>query len=381
VTLLKNDSSADSVIIHKTVWILFAVAINALEFFIPRIPFFPWLKPGLANCVTIVWIIEFGLIDAVLFSLLRIWIAGFYFGFSFYTLSLSLSGGICSTLVMGLVWTAFGKKGWLGTVGVGIIGALVHNLTQIVVMYFLLAANAHLFYQVPLMLVAAIGFGTLTGAIAPALLNIVRNWTMAPSVQSIPFSAAGRAALGRDRVFAALLFAAGCTVAFVNNTTVLGTGAIAGTALVQLVHRGSLRMLIAPVTRFWPMFLFVACVHAFLSYGTNIERFPLLTHEGVNLAFLQWLKLWTWIELSFLLTRFNFHGILFRLLQRAFPGNRATLLAGVLALEYFPAIVAAVQKKARSAFFRSIFHPLRGMHAGFAYVYREIERRLGAGQL
>jgi hypothetical protein len=42
---------------HKTVWILLAVAMSAAEFLFPRIPLFPWLKPGIANCVTLAWII------------------------------------------------------------------------------------------------------------------------------------------------------------------------------------------------------------------------------------------------------------------------------------------------------------------------------------
>ncbi len=371
-----NDSSKE--IVDKTTLILLAVAINALEFFIPRIPFFPWLKPGLANCVTILWIVEFGVVDALLFSLLRIWIAGFYFGFSFYTISLSLSGGICSTLAMGVVWTFLGKKDWLGTVGIGIVGALVHNLAQIVVIYFLLAKNIHLFYQIPIMLIAAVGFGSLTGAIAPALRSMAGEPRTEIFPGRIPSFDSGAHARRRDALAAVLLFAAGCAVALINDAAVLAFLAICGTVLTQAVHKGSLRLLLSPITRFWPLFLFIGVVHGLLSYGTRIEGVPLVTYEGARLTFAQWLKLWTWIELSFSLTYFNFHRVVFDLLKRFFPQNRTALFAGVLALEYFPSIVGVVREKSRGVFLRCARHPIKGVRAGFAFVQREIQRRLFA---
>jgi heptaprenyl diphosphate synthase len=375
-----NNNSVNDEIVNKTTLILLAVAINALEFFIPRIPFFPWLKPGLANCVTILWIVEFGVIDALLFSLLRIWIAGYYFGFSFYTISLSLSGGICSTLAMGLVWTALGKRGWIGSIGLGILGALVHNLTQIVVIYFLLAKNAHLFYQIPLMFAAAIVFGSLTGAIAPALLHFTRGMQLNhPDCRPAASKTAAELRTGWP-IIPLFLFCAGCCVAFINEPTVLLFLAIAGTLAVQGAYRGSLSLLFSPMTRFWPMFLFIACVHCFLSYGAIIEGFPLVTYEGVRLTVVQWLKLWTWLELSFLLTRFHLHIIVLKLLRALFRGNQTTLFAGVLALEYFPAIVGTVQKKARSRFFWRLRRPVAGARAGIAFIYREIERMLLSGE-
>ena len=208
-------------IVYKTTLILLAVAINAFEFFIPRIPFFPWLKPGFANCVTIIWIVEFGIVDALLFSLLRIWITGFFFGFSFYTISLSLSGGIGSTLVMGTAWTIAGKRGWLGTIGTGIIGALVHNLTQIIVIYFLLAKNAHLFYQIPLMLAAAIIFGSLTGGIAPVLLDMFKGAQLEIPHGKKPEDVSGVRVRKRDSMIAVAIFGAGCGVALINGAAVL----------------------------------------------------------------------------------------------------------------------------------------------------------------
>jgi hypothetical protein len=63
---LLNDTAERREINTKAALLLVAVAINTLEFFIPRIPLFPWMKPGLANIVTIIWIVRWGFADALL---------------------------------------------------------------------------------------------------------------------------------------------------------------------------------------------------------------------------------------------------------------------------------------------------------------------------
>src|SRR5271157_4784069 len=135
-----QSNTAQSQLVKKTAWLLCAVAINALEFIVPRLPFFPWLKPGLANVITIIWIV------------------GFYFGFSFLTMSLALSGGVLATCAMALAWRLTGKNRLLGTVGLGIIGSLFHNVGQLCAVYYLMSANIHLLFKVPVMLAASILF-------------------------------------------------------------------------------------------------------------------------------------------------------------------------------------------------------------------------------
>ena len=370
--LLIDTNSSQKEILRKTAWILLAVAINALEFFIPRIPFFPWLKPGFSNCVTIIWIIEFGMVDALLFTLLRVWIVGFYFGFSFLTFTLSLSGGACSTVVMALAWMIAGKRGFFGTIGTGVIGALVHNFAQIAVIYFLFAKNLHVFYQVPVMLIASVVFGSITGAIAPTLLALLNNaqqrfpHTMA--IAHMPEKKVRR----RDTVVPLLLLAGSCAVAIINNITALALCAIASTIAFQALSKSLMRGVLRPITRFWLMFVFIACVHLFLSFGTKIETLPIFTYEGVHLTILQWLRLWTWLELSFILTLLNFHEVVLHLLRRLFPLHRPTIYAGVLALEYFPATIGAMQRKSKGRMARLFRHPLSGTRKGLENLYGEV---------
>jgi|WetSurMetagenome_2_1015567.scaffolds.fasta_scaffold00008_13 heptaprenyl diphosphate synthase len=332
---LQNDD-ASSLIVKKTVWLLAAVAINAIEFFVPRLPFFPWLKPGLANIVTILWIVEFGGIDAVLYSLLRSWIVGFYFGFSFLTMSLSLCGGVLATVAMAVAWRVTGKNRLLGTVGLGIIGALFHNLGQLLAVYALMSENMHLFYQVPVMLAASVVFGGIVGRLAPFAYRIFQ--AVPVPLASRPAPSARFSATPSERFFSVLLLASCVAIAFADSAAVLVSSAAAATLITQIVKKGSVSEFFKPLSRFWVLFAFIALIDVFFSYGTRIESIPFVTREGLEATARQWLRLWTWLQVSAILSFFKFDAVMLEGMARLFKNHHETLSAGVLALEYFPGI-------------------------------------------
>jgi heptaprenyl diphosphate synthase len=331
------SNTAPQQTIRKTVWLLCAVALNALEFFIPRLPFFPWLKPGLANIITILWIIEYGAVDAVLFSLLRTWIVGFYFGFSFLTISLAMSGGVLSTIAMGIFWNLLGKNKLLGTTGLGVIGAMFHNLGQLCAVYALMAANLHLFYQIPVMLVASVIFGSMVGLLAPLAYRVLGPQDRLLAQYKMP-SAQIISAPAPDFFFSCLMLCACIAIVFSNSITVLCASAAGASLIAQIQLKGSLKAFLKPLSGFWMLFVFIACVNLFFSYGTRIEKVPFITNEGVDATIKQWLRLWTWLQVSSILSYFNFHAVMLQTLRRIFPGHQETIFAGVLALEYFPGI-------------------------------------------
>ena len=349
-------NTAQQQAIKKTVWLLCAVALNALEFFIPRLPFFPWLKPGLANIITILWIIEYGAVDAVLFSLLRTWIVGFYFGFSFLTIALAMSGGVLSTIAMGIFWNLLGKNKLLGTTGLGVIGAMFHNLGQLCAVYALMAANLHLFYQIPVMLAASVIFGGTVGLLAPLAYRVLGQQDRLLYQYKIP-SAPALSAPAPDFFFSYLLLCACIAIVFSNSITVLCASAAGASIIAQIQLKGSLKAFLKPVSGFWVLFVFIACVNLFFSYGTRIENVPFVTSEGVDATVKQWLRLWTWLQVSSILSYFNFHAVMLQTLRRIFPGHQETIFAGVLALEYFPGIAedskAFVKRRIAGMFKRS----------------------------
>lgn len=354
---LPTENDESRVIILKTTLLLVAITINALELFLPRIPFLPWLKPGLANCVTIVWIIRYGTMDAILFSLLRVWLVGFYTGFSFISLCLSLSGGVSATFVMGTVWYALGRKGLIGTIGLAVIGAMFHNLGQLTAVYFLLTYNVYLFYQVPFMILASIGFGVLVGILAPmfgqlcdqALEKIRHTAISLPSHEKLsPFYT----------TISVSMLLLSISLVFINTRLVLLALALLMTGTVQVILGPSVQNFFFPIRRFWLLFVFVACLLLFLPYGKKVPWVPWITYEGLEATIHQWLRLWTWLQISFMFTYFRFHTVVFRVLSFLFRPYTSTLYSGLLAVEDFPGVFDLLRKRI-SMEFRAMFrHPV-----------------------
>lgn len=330
-------------IAQKTIWFLVAVALNALELFIPRIPFLPWLKPGMANAVTIIWIIRFGVKDAVLYTILRSWVSSFYFGFSFLTIILSICGGVSATLMMGVGWKWLGKKGILGTTGMGIVGALFHNIGQLVTVYFVLTRNMSVFYQIPFMCAASVAFGCLAGGIIMPVLWRVINDSQLSQVLSLPVSTVLEK-YTTVHVAVSLSVLIGCVSLFlVSDFCVLLTLALVLTGIGAVLKR-DIKAVFYPL-RFWPIFLFIMFIYLGFSYGKRIEILPILTYEGVSVTVSQILRVWAWVICGLILKKFRFNEIVYSFLKKIYPSHTETLLSGLFALEYFPEVIGYAKSK------------------------------------
>lgn len=344
---------------HKAVLLLIAVALNAVEVAIPRLPFLPWLKPGFANIITIIWIVRFGFKDALLYTALRIWISGFYFGFSLFTLSLSLSGGLLSTAVMSLLWIIFGKRKLIGTIGLGVAGALAHNAGQFAVVYLILSQNVWLFNQIPFMVGAAVIFGSIVGGLAP-VINKIAGVHCGDGVVISTADAAGRLNCRPikfiNKFIVILTFAVSVSLMFIGNMAVLASAAalFSFTAL-SLNHKKPLT-LVYPI-KFYMLFLFIAVTHLFFTYGTRNGILPFTTNEGL-LAFAgQSMRLWCWLQTVHIFKRFEFHALLINTLYRFFPNKKDTLEAGMIALEHFPEIIRLSKSENKIPIHTLLFKP------------------------
>jgi heptaprenyl diphosphate synthase len=328
----------------KTLWLLISISLSALEILLPRMPLLPWLKPGLANIITILWIVRFGAKDAILFSFLRSWITGFYFGFSFTTFILSLSGGILSTTVMGLAWVILGKNKIIGTIGLGMIGALTHNLGQLGIIYLLMARNTFVFYQIPFMCGASLVFGAAIGACAPFFAKIIQNTTIVHTTTMQKHLCKSSDISKATIFYASIVFTFCISLVFIKSLLILITAMILVTIVTGLICGFSVKNILYPL-RFWALFLFIAIVYLFFSYGTRIHGLPFITREGLDETSAQFLRLWIWLEASFLLHHFQFHTFFFKVLKWLFPSHVATFSAGLLSLEYFPEMIRFSRSK------------------------------------
>ena len=143
----------------------FAVLLNILELPIPK-PL-PWVKLGLANLITVIVLIEMGMLESFLVIILRIFITSIVIG-NFFTIGffLSLSGGIAALSSMN-----FMKHFSFSIYSISIMGALIHNLVQLLIVWSLIVKHNGIFINLPFMMVAAIICGTVIGIISDKLIS------------------------------------------------------------------------------------------------------------------------------------------------------------------------------------------------------------------
>ena len=137
-----------------------AIVLQALESTFPQPA--PWLRLGLANMAVLTVLVNYGFGQGLLVNLVRIvlgaLISGSFLGPAF---TLSLAGGITSLAAMWLAYRLTG--GWLSLIGISLIGAYTHILTQLGVVYTIFIHHQAIFSLVPIMLTAALVSGILNG--------------------------------------------------------------------------------------------------------------------------------------------------------------------------------------------------------------------------
>ncbi len=137
----------------------FAVVIHTAE---ASLPTPPWMKPGLANIITLTTIVCFGLRCAIYVTLLRIVVGSIVIGtFLNPTFFLSFAGGITSVLGMGILHRWFSKT--FSLIGISLIGAYLHSLAQIALVALIFVRHTDIFYLFPIVLASALPAGLLTG--------------------------------------------------------------------------------------------------------------------------------------------------------------------------------------------------------------------------
>ncbi|MBD3366824.1 MAG: heptaprenyl diphosphate synthase [Candidatus Eisenbacteria bacterium] len=130
----------------------------------------PFARLGLANVVTLVALIALGLPEALVVTGLRVVVAALILGtFGGPAFLLALAGGLASALVMGALvrWT----MPPLGVVGASLVGAAVHNVTQLAVVGALFTGLAAAARLTPAALLVSAAAGLATGIVAWLVLN------------------------------------------------------------------------------------------------------------------------------------------------------------------------------------------------------------------
>jgi heptaprenyl diphosphate synthase len=165
---------------RKLTWLALLVTIGLIIFMIESIiprPL-PWFKPGLANIATLVALYLFGLPEALIVSIIRVFLSALLTGSLFNpAFVLSFGGSIFAALCMGAT-IAFASR-YFSIVGVSIIGAVVHNLVQIILVAWLILQHSGMLYLLPLLVLTAIPTGIFVALISHTLLVYLHKHLLA----------------------------------------------------------------------------------------------------------------------------------------------------------------------------------------------------------
>ncbi len=144
----------------------------------------PGGKIGLSHVATLLALYGLGLPEAFTVVLLRvILVALFGGGFLNPVFWFALGGGVVATGTMGAV------KRWargVSIVGNSMVGAFAHNITQLLLAYFLLVRRAGLFALFPYLTLVSVISGFLVGILSKFLLDYVEKSGLPGSENPFP---------------------------------------------------------------------------------------------------------------------------------------------------------------------------------------------------
>jgi len=145
-----------------------AIILHIIEAMLPN-PFpVPGVKLGLANIISLWALYSLDFSSAILITILRVslgcLLTGTFLSFGFF---MGLAGGIVSTCIMALFMKLLPKT---SPIGISIIGAVVHNVTQLAVASLFLE-QVGIFFYLPVLLFSALPAGIVTGIFVRLLLK------------------------------------------------------------------------------------------------------------------------------------------------------------------------------------------------------------------
>lgn len=151
----------------------YALALHGFESLVPM-PV-PWLRAGFSNIIALTTLILFGFRAAMMVTLIRVVLAsiltGSFLGPSFI---LSLGGGISSVVASGLVLRVLPNI--FGTVGISLIGAFFHNISQLFIAYLLFIQKLEpVLIIAPFLVLLGTATGFVNGLVADVLVRSLKN--------------------------------------------------------------------------------------------------------------------------------------------------------------------------------------------------------------
>lgn len=128
----------------------------------------PGVKLGLSNIITLVVIAFYGFPAALLVVVVRVMLASLFTGGFLF----SISGGILSTLVMGLAYKKLSKV--LSILGVSVLGSIAHNIGQLA-MACIYMKDLSVMGYLPVLLISGIIMGCFVGLCGNFIIHSLKK--------------------------------------------------------------------------------------------------------------------------------------------------------------------------------------------------------------
>ena len=148
--------------------IALAMILSFVESQIPAFVAIPGVKIGLANIAVVFVLYKLGWKEAVLISLVRVFMVSVLFGTA-VSLFYSVAGAVLSLTGMVLLR----KTGLFSTVAVSVTGGVLHNVGQILMACLLLETNVIVYY-LPFLILSGVIAGVVIGVDAAIMVNRVQ---------------------------------------------------------------------------------------------------------------------------------------------------------------------------------------------------------------
>ena len=145
-----------------------ALIFSYVESLIPIHFAIPGMKLGLANVIVVIVLYKIGFKEAFLVSIIRVIVAGFLFG-NLMSVLFSLAGSSFSLVMMKLLY----KRNMFSTIGISVIGAVFHNLGQIMVAMIVVESFSVMYYFAFLM-ISGVVTGVVIGIVANEMMKRVK---------------------------------------------------------------------------------------------------------------------------------------------------------------------------------------------------------------
>ena len=148
--------------------IALAMILSFVESQIPAFVAIPGVKVGLANIAVVFVLYKLGWKEAVLISLVRVFMVSVLFGTA-VSLFYSAAGAVLSLTGMVLLK----RTGLFSTVAVSVTGGVLHNVGQILMACLLLETNVIVYY-LPFLILSGVIAGVVIGVVAAIMVKRVQ---------------------------------------------------------------------------------------------------------------------------------------------------------------------------------------------------------------